>query len=277
MRITLCLTSLGMLLAQPQPSPPPSPSPATTQAGATAPAEDPAFIRRLEAIDARAAGINDLTAEFEQRRHTPLLKRPLVSSGRVRLKGTTIRWDTRAPSKSVLVINAESLWIFYPQQRTLEIYPMESGLARLAASPLPRLQAVRDQFIVHECKVSELDGVTADSKAPAVAVLLVPRSEELKKYVREVRVLLDEPAAEGQAIGTEGGAKDRQDRPYGVARQIEVTDGDGDRTVVVFKEIRTNTGLKDSDLELTVPEGTRVSHPLEGAGTRDGPARKDRK
>src|SRR6185295_18779565 len=109
--------------------------------------------------------------------------------------------------------------------------------------------------------------------------VLLPKSDELKKHVREVRVLLDEPPANettGSGKAEKNGADNRDKHAYGVVRQVEVTDADGDRTVVVFKEIRTNTGLKDHDLELTVPEGTRTSHPLEG-GSPQGPERKDRR
>lgn len=257
----LWLISIAIPLAQPQPTP------ATTAAPPVAAAqeEDPAFIRRLEAIDAFAAGITDLTAEFQQRRVTTLLKKPLVSSGVVRLKGSKIRWDTRAPTPSVLAIDPTTLKVFYPEQRSLEVYPVASGLARLAATPLPRLKIIREQFSIRECKVSEMDNVPADSAGAAVALLLLPRSDELKKYVREVRVLLDEPPKQGETSGQKQQTEERGKHPYGVARQMEVTDADGDRTIVVFKEVRTNPGLTDADLELLVPEGTRISRPLEGA------------
>src|SRR6185295_5464189 len=120
----------------------------------------------------------------------------LVSSGHIRVKGSMTRWDTIAPGPSVLTIDPAAVKIFYPEQRSLEIYSVSSGLARLAATPLPRLKAVREQFWISECKVSEMDSVPPSSAGSQVAILLLPKSDELKKYVRQVRVLLDEPPKE---------------------------------------------------------------------------------
>lgn len=264
---SVCLLLLAVLLqSQPQPTPA---TPAAAGPGMTAPpSEDPVLIRRLEVIDAYAAGITDLTATFDQRRHTALLRKPLVSSGRVRLKGSVIRWDTAAPGASVLVIDATSLRILYPEQRALEIYPMESGLSRLASTPLPRLKVIREQFVIRECKPSEMDGGLAAGTTAALAIVLTPTGEDLKKYVREVRVLLDEPPPGEPGNEKQGENRPREGRdhrPYGVARQVEVTDADGDRTIVVFTDIQVNIGLQDSELALVVPDGTRISRPLEGA------------
>jgi outer membrane lipoprotein-sorting protein len=167
-----------------------------------------------------------------------------VSSGTIHIKGSKTRWDTVTPSPSVLTIDPASLKIFYPEQRSLEIYSVSSGLSRLAATPLPRLKVVREQFWISECKVSEMDNPPPASAGAQVALLLLPKSDELKKYVRQVRVLLD---------------------------------ADGDRTVVCFKDARINTGLTDAELELSVPDGTRISRPLEAGSTPTGPARKDPK
>jgi outer membrane lipoprotein-sorting protein len=233
------------------------------------------LIRRLERIDAYAENIADLTAAFEQRRSTPLLRKPLVSSGTIHIKGSKTRWDTVTPSPSVLTIDPASLKIFYPEQRSLEIYSVSSGLSRLAATPLPRLKVVREQFWISECKVSEMDNPPPASAGAQVALLLLPKSDELKKYVRQVRVLLDEPT---RGKDDPQDAKNGADKvAYGVARQVEVTDADGDRTVVCFKDARINTGLTDAELELSVPDGTRISRPLEAGSTPTGPARKDPK
>src|SRR5688572_14422969 len=68
----------------------------------TRPAEDPALTKQLESIDARAAKVKDFTADFVQEKFTTLLKKPLVSSGQVRVSGPVIRWDTRKPEAAVL-------------------------------------------------------------------------------------------------------------------------------------------------------------------------------
>ena len=37
-----------------------------------------------------------------------------------------------------------------------------------------------------------------------------------------------------------------------------------DRTLITFSDVKTNAGLKDEDLNLVVPKGTKESRPLEG-------------
>lgn len=279
MVLAILFLTAGVCPVQQQPVP--SQRPAATVPGAPAPAatkpqeEDPALIRRLEEIDARAALITDLTADFEQKRSTPLLRKPLVSSGHIRVRGSMTRWDTVAPGPSVLTIDPVAVKIFYPEQRSLEIYSVSSGLARLAATPLPRLKTVREQFWISECKASDMDNVPTANTGSQVALLLLPKSDDLKKYVRQVRVLLDEPPKE-EAGGRKNAGNTSDKHTYGVARQVEVTDADGDRTVVSFKGARINTGLTDADLELVVPEGTRISRPLDAAAAPNDPARKEK-
>jgi hypothetical protein len=44
--------------------------------------------------------------------------------------------------------------------------------------------------------------------------------------------------------------------------KAEVTDGDGDRTVLSFRDVQINAAV--GDLALAVPPGTAVTRPLEG-------------
>jgi outer membrane lipoprotein-sorting protein len=60
--------------------------------------------------------------------------------------------------------------------------------------------------------------------------------------VQEVRVLLD--VAAGNIV------------------QAELTDADGDRTVIQFTNAQVNVEV--GDLELKLPSGTKVTRPLEG-------------
>lgn len=222
------------------------------QSGATRetpPVEDAGLIKRLEAIDARGAAITDLTANFEQIKHTPLLKKPLVSSGTLRVKGSVVRWETTKPEPSTMRIDERELRIFYPKQSVVEAYPIAADMRRMTASPLPRLAAIRSEFFISGVDVKELD--PAASNDGAIGMLLTPKSDSLKEHVATVRVLIDIASA--------------------CATRVEITDPDGERTEIVFSRMRTNTGLKDSDLALEVPSGVKVVHLLEGASSRATP------
>jgi outer membrane lipoprotein-sorting protein len=187
---------------------------------------------RLEAIDKTAAAIADLTATFEQEKHSPLLKKPLVSKGTVLAKGSAMLWTTDSPRKTVMRVDAKSLQILYVDDKVLEVYPVDGKLGQLAASPLPRLALLKEQFTIE--KIDEADD--------ALTLTLKPADDKLKEHVDQVVVTIDKTAA--------------------VIRSFELTDPDGERTVIRFSGHRVNTGIEDASLELKPPAGTKIVHPL---------------
>ncbi len=233
--------ALSTVVAESAPSPATQPSPATRPA-----AIDPALWARLQAIDLRVAAIHDLTADFEQQKATPLLKKPLVSSGMVRVAGTTVRWDTRLPRPSSVLIRGAKIEFYYPQQASLEIYDLDQRLANLSASPLMRLNQLLTYFNLEPLAVTSLD--PAADGASHIALRLVPRSANLQSRLTDVRVLIDAESGE--------------------VSRVEINDPDGERTTIRFTGTRINTGLSEADLNLQVPTDVKTSHPLEGRMTR---------
>ncbi len=211
------------------------------------PAEDATLMKQLEEINARTAKITDLSAEFEQKKFTPLLKSPMVSTGRVKVKGAVIRWDTIKPEPSVMRIDERELRIYYPAQTVVEVYPIGEDMRRLSSSPLPRLENLRRQFSIARFDAKELDAGAEPAKV--VGVAMTPTVAEIKEHVKLVRVVIDIAAA--------------------YATHMEITDSDGERTVVVFTKLRANSGLTEKDVALETPTGVRVTRPLAG-GTGDG-------
>src|SRR5205814_5456418 len=78
-----------------------------------------------------------------------------------------------------------------------------------------------------------------------ISLRMKPINDELKKHVDEVSVVLE--------IAT------------GLVLRAQTVDTDGDRLLMIFSNIRTSTGVKDSELEMDVPAGVKESRPLEGA------------
>src|SRR6478735_3538617 len=105
------------------------PAPATTRSADLA--------ARLVEIDRRASAITDLTADFAQEKFTPLLRKPLVSKGVIRVRGAAMVWDTRTPEPTRMRIDPQEIRLYYPRQNTVEVFPMDRQLGSLAASPLP--------------------------------------------------------------------------------------------------------------------------------------------
>lgn len=209
---------------------------------ATAPAGvDPTLWKQMVAINAKGETVQDLKATFEQKKFTPLLKKPLVSTGEVRVRGATMRWDTQAPAATVMLINEKEVHLYYPQQKVVEIYKIDQQLSSLAASPLPRLDVLAKHFTFEKIagKLMRVEGDPPNT----LALRLVPTDPSLKENVDEVRVLIDED--EGYIL------------------RFEMTDADGDRTVIAFSGIQTNTKLPQSEMELALPSDVRISRPLE--------------
>ena len=215
-------------------------SAAPTTQPATAATIDPALWARMTEIDARGAKITTLAGDFEQRKFTALLRKPLVSSGKIRVKGAVMRWDTEKPEPTVMLVGEKTVQLYYPAQMSVEQYTLDQRLAELATSPLPRLAILKDRFSFAQIPATDLDAKADPSKY--LALKLTPANDELREHVQQVRVLLDTAAG------------------YIVA--AEITDADGDRTVIRFSNIAVNVDV--GDLDLKMPSGTKVSHPLEG-------------
>ena len=214
----------------------------------TSAASDKVLAAELDDIDRRAGQVKDLTAHFEQKKFTALLKKPLVSSGRVRMRGAMVRWDTEVPEPAVLHCDGREIRMYYPRQRAAEVYPLDRRLTDLAASPLPRLAALRQHFSIER-------DPAADAARGTIALRLTPTDEFLKEHVDQVLVRLDVESA--CVLG------------------VEVQDADGDRTRIAFTDVKLNSGVGAAEVELSLPPGTKVSRPLD-AVQGQGEARRAR-
>lgn len=218
---------------------------AVAETPASQPVTDPALRERLVRIDRLAAKVEDLTADFEQKKFTPLLRKPLVSKGTIRVKGEAMVWDTKTLEPTQMRIDRQEIRLYYPRQKILEIYPVDRQLGSLAASPLPKLDVLSQYFAFQEVPVGEL-GANLNG-ADLMAVRMTPTDPVLAGHLDHVVVLLD--AARGLIL------------------RAEMVDADGDRTQILFSNIRPNTGLRDEDVRLDVPASTKVSRPLDGLGS----------
>jgi len=211
-------------------------------------AADPAFDAKLAEIDAKAAQIADYTARFEQQKFTPLLRKPLESSGIVRVRGPVVRWDTQKPDPAVLHVDGKEMKLYYPKQNLVEVYPIEARMRDLVASPLPRLGTLKENFSFEAMSAADIKpdaGALADGPN-RIAIRLKPTGEFLKQHVSEVRVLLDAKSAFMLCVVT--------------------VDVEGDRTVIRFSDAKLNTGLKPEDVAFSPPADARISRPLEAGG-----------
>jgi outer membrane lipoprotein-sorting protein len=202
-------------------------------------------------IDARASRIDDLSADFEQKKYTPLLKKPMVSSGAVWARGSAMLWHTRQPEPTVMRVDEKEVSIYYPKQKTVEIYPIGGQLSSLAASPLPRLAALLPHFtfaVAQEEDVKEIGDLT---RIPGtLALRLAPLAKDLKEHLDHVVVLID-----GE---------------HGYILAFKMVDADGEATVIRFNNPKVNSGFDDARLKLDMPANVKVVKPLENLGGGGG-------
>jgi outer membrane lipoprotein-sorting protein len=209
------------------------------------PASKPAAIdvatwQRMLDIDRKAAEIEDLVADFEQQKFTPMLRKPLVSSGRVFVRGSSMLWETDKPQRGSLQITPDEVRIYYPSEKTIEVYRIEEKLGQLAASPLPRLETLQKNFTFVPLPLAEMG---ESSEADFLSLRLTPVQAELREHVEEVRVLLDARS--------------------GLMMKLEMRDLDGERTVIHFTNARPNAGLRDEDLRINAPADVKITRPLQ--------------
>jgi outer membrane lipoprotein-sorting protein len=220
----------------------PAPAPATTPAPASRPANlDAATWNRMLQIDARAGKIETLIADFRQQKFTSMLKKPLVSSGKVFVRGSSMLWDTQKPEPTTLAITPTEARIYYPAQKVIEVYQVREKLGSLAASPVPRLSVLNQHFSFEPIPLEQF-GETDDARF--FAVRMTPLDAEMREHVQDVRVLLD--------------------ARRGLIMRLEMGDPDGDRTVITFLDVQINAPLKDGDLVLHPPPDVKITRPLAG-------------
>lgn len=207
----------------------------------TAPTTQPTLESQLESADAKASQIEDLTADFEQRKFSALLRDPLVTRGQVLAKRTVMLWRGQTPEPTRMRVSLERMQIYYVNQKLIEDYPIIGKLGSLAASPLPRLATLRERFTLSADHGADLKPI-GEIAAP-LAVRLTPIEDEVKQYVDHVRVLLD--------------------TSRGLVMVFELTDPDGERTVIRFSNVHTNTNLSDAELALDAPKDVKIVKPLE--------------
>jgi outer membrane lipoprotein-sorting protein len=226
---------------------------APTSAPTSRPANlDPAVWQRMLEIDSRAGKTTDLAADFEQQKFTAMLKKPLVSSGRVYVRGSTMLWDTQKPEPNQLQITDREVRIYYPAQKTIEVYQVKQKLGHLAASPLPRLSVLQQHFTFEPIPVSEM-GEKDDTNF--FAVRMTPSQAELREHIEQVRVLLDVNR--------------------GLIVRLEMRDSDGDRTLVTFSNVKTNVGLADQQLKISAPADVKITRPLAAVEGGEGNTSQD--
>jgi outer membrane lipoprotein-sorting protein len=241
LRFAFVLTCLAAAQPAQQPPAAATPAPPPVSAPSAAATTEP-FEQRLASIDTRIAAIADMRADFEQTRKTALLKKPLISRGTLVCKNDRVLWHTTHPRENTMLVAGENVTVYYPADKLAEIYPMGARFKDAIGGPLPRLAKLRETFELSELAPDQVvPGADIGDPATRLAITLTPRTAALRQYISAVRVLIDTKVP--------------------CADRIVIVDPDGEETQLYCFNLRINTNVKDTELELKLPAGTKVNRP----------------
>lgn len=176
-------------------------------------------------------------ADFQEQRMIRLMKKPILSSGKVWFQPPNkFRREVKGNSPSLTVSDGRQLWIYYPNFKSAERYPLGKG------SPLDSTVAAINSSLNLE-NVENTFQIRATKSDPAQAgyeLELVPRTAGMKRAFQKLDLRINDQL------------------------RIERTDmllPNGDRIVTTYSN-QTRTPVPASMFEFTPPAGTEVSTPL---------------
>jgi outer membrane lipoprotein carrier protein len=173
-------------------------------------------------------------ADFQEERVIRLMKKPVVSSGTVWFQPPNkFRREVKGSSPSISVSDGHELWIYYPNFKSAERYPLGKG------SPLDATVAAINSAL----NLENLEGsfnITATKSDNGYELQLLPRSYTMKRAFQRLDLRINEKF------------------------RVERTDmllPNGDRIVTAYSN-QTRAPIPASTFEFKPPQGTDVTTPL---------------
>jgi hypothetical protein len=137
-------------------------------------------------------------------------------------------------------VTEKEVTLYYPKQRTAEVYAMGGKFAMITSFPVPRLGTLLQHFKF--APIAAKDFGERDEPG-RLAFRLTPIDAAIREHVDNVCVIVD--------------------ADLGLVLVFQLIDADGERTVIRFSDVKVNAGVDDARLRLELPAGAKVVHPLE--------------
>src|SRR4029077_7371915 len=173
-------------------------------------------------------------ADFQEQRMIRQMKKPIVSSGRIWFQPPNkFRREVKGNSPSVTVSDGRQLWIYYPNFKSAERYPLGKG------SPLDATVAAINSALNLE-NIENMFQVNATKTDKGHELALIPRTASMKRVFQKLDLHIDDNL------------------------RVERTDmllPNGDRIVTTYSN-QTRSPVPASTFEFKPPSGTEVSTPL---------------
>src|SRR6059058_1520267 len=203
---------------------------ALTSIGKTAPLSEADLKNLLASIRQ-----NRITqADFQEQRVIRLMKKPILSAGKVWFQPPNkFRREVTGSSPSLTVSDGRQLWIYYPSFKSAERYPLGKG------SPLDSTVAAINSSLNLE-DVENTFQITAAKTGNGYELALLPRTASMKRVFQKLDLHINDNL--------------RVDR-------TDMLLPNGDRIVTAYSN-QTRATVPASTFEFTPPAGTEVSAPL---------------
>ena len=173
-------------------------------------------------------------ADFQEQRVIRLMKNPVMSSGTVWFEPPNkFRREVKGNSPSVTVSDGSQLWIYYPNFKSAERYPLGKG------SPLDATVAAINSALNLE-NIETSFNISATKSDTGHELALLPRTAAMKRVFQKLDLHINENL--------------RVDR-------TDMLLPNGDRIVTMYSN-QTRASVPASTFEFKPPVGTEVSTPL---------------
>ncbi len=173
-------------------------------------------------------------ADFQEERVIRLMKKPVVSSGTVWFQPPNkFRREVKGNSPSITVSSGRELWIYYPNFKSAERYPLGKG------SPLDATVAAINSALNLE-NIESSFNISATKSDTGHELALLPRTGAMKRVFQKLDLRINNEF------------------------RVERTDmllPNGDRIVTTYSN-QTRAPIPPSTFEFKPPPGTEVTTPL---------------
>jgi outer membrane lipoprotein-sorting protein len=218
-------------------------------ATAPAPAHRQAVLAEFDRVQ---ESIRTLTSDFRETTHSPLLKEPIVSKGRVFLtKPDSIRWEYSDPEPMRFVITEDDYTGYFPERNRAEKRKIGRWREQLFRF-LGLGQASRELEKFYDIRIEE----PGPDMAGTHCLVLAPKKKRVRKRMDEVRFWIDADSYLPVRVEYHG-------REDGNARMIE------------FENMRLNPTLGSGTYTVELPPGVEVTTEF-SALSGLGPSRDER-
>ena len=176
-------------------------------------------------------------ADFQEQRVIRLMKKPLVSSGRVWFQPPNkFRREVKGNSPSLTMSDGQQLWIYYPNFKSAERYPLgkrsplDSTVA--AINSALNLENIENTFQITATKI--------DPPQAGYELALIPRTASMKRVFQKLELHINDQLR---------------------AERTEMFLPNGDRILTSYSN-QTRAPVPPSTFEFKPPPGTDITTPL---------------